>query len=95
MLGGLIQDDVNESTRRVPYLSAIPVLGNLFKSKSDTRSRTNLLVFLRPTVIRSRQEARDVTDDKFDGVWEVEINSRDAAYDGLFNGERPTDTKDG
>ena len=91
VLGGLIQDDISESERRVPYLSAIPILGNLFKSKSDTRSRTNLLVFLRPTIIRSREEARDVTDDKFDGIWEVEINSRDEAYDGLFDGERPNE----
>ena len=86
MLGGLIQDDINESESRVPLLGSIPLLGNLFKSRSNTSSKTNLLVFLRPTVIRTKEDAAGVTADKYNAVWEVEINSAGDALDGLFEG---------
>ncbi|MEM7001627.1 MAG: type II secretion system secretin GspD [Pseudomonadota bacterium] len=90
VLGGLIQDDVNDSESKVPVLGDIPVLGNLFKSRSKTKAKTNLLVFLRPTVIRDQEEASAVTADKFGSVWEVEIESTNhEPLDALFSGERP------
>jgi general secretion pathway protein D len=89
VLGGLIQDDLNESESRVPGLGRIPVLGNLFKSRSKTKSKTNLLVFLRPTVIRSKEEARTATEEKYSDVWEVEINSVGSNLDSLVEGKRP------
>ena len=89
MLGGLIQDDVNESNSKVPLLGDIPVLGNLFKSRSKTKAKTNLLVFLRPTVIRNEEQAKKVTSEKYGEIWEVDIQSSDQALDGLFSGERP------
>jgi general secretion pathway protein D len=89
ILGGLIQDDINDSESRVPLLGSIPVLGNLFKSRSKTASKTNLLVFLRPTVIRNKEDAVTATHDKYNSVWEVEINSIDRTFDGLFEGTRP------
>ncbi len=91
VLGGLIQDDVNESNSKVPLLGDIPVLGNLFKARSKTKAKTNLLVFLRPTVIRSEKEASRVTKDKYNAVWEVEIESTNhEQLDSMFDGERPT-----
>lgn len=93
ILGGLIQDDINDSESRVPLLGSIPVLGNLFKSKSKTKSKTNLLVFLRPTVIRNKEDALSATHDKYSSVWEVEINSVDRTLDGLFEGTRPEDNE--
>ncbi|MEE4283223.1 MAG: type II secretion system secretin GspD [Pseudomonadales bacterium] len=89
VLGGLIQDDITESESRVPVLGSIPVLGNLFRSRGKTNAKTNLLVFLRPTIIRSKEEAISVTQDKYKSVWEVEINSVDRTLDGLFDGRRP------
>ncbi|NKB97504.1 MAG: type II secretion system protein GspD [Pseudomonadales bacterium] len=90
VLGGLIQDDITDSESKVPFLGDIPVLGNLFKSRSKTNAKTNLLVFLRPTVIRSREEAGKVTKEKYDQIWEVEINSTNhEQLDALFSGERP------
>ncbi len=86
VLGGLIQDDLNDGVSKVPLLGDIPVLGNLFKSRSKTMAKTNLLVFLRPTVIRSKEDAAGVTQEKFNSVWEVEINSSDYAPDQLFEG---------
>ena len=89
VLGGLIQDDVNESNSKVPLLGDIPVLGNLFKSRSKTKAKTNLLVFLRPTVIRNEEQAKAVTSEKYGEIWEVDIQSTSHDFDGLFSGERP------
>lgn len=52
VLGGLIQDDVTQTVSKVPLLGDIPLLGRLFRSNKDTRIKRNLMVFLRPTVIR-------------------------------------------
>jgi general secretion pathway protein D len=53
VLGGLLADTTRESTRTVPYLGRIPVIGNLFRRDDDRRSKTNLLVFLTPHIIGS------------------------------------------
>ncbi|MDP3977695.1 MAG: type II secretion system secretin GspD [Pseudomonas sp.] len=52
VLGGLIQDDVTQTDSKVPLLGDIPLIGRLFRSTKDTRIKRNLMVFLRPTVIR-------------------------------------------
>ena len=52
VLGGLIQDDVTQADSKVPLLGDIPLLGRLFRSTKETRVKRNLMVFLRPTVIR-------------------------------------------
>jgi general secretion pathway protein D len=54
VLGGLIEDRVTETVKKVPLLGDIPVLGILFRSKGVSRGKQNLMVFLRPTVL-SRQ----------------------------------------
>ncbi len=88
VLGGLIQDDINDTVRKVPLLGDIPVLGHLFRSTNKSRTKRNLLVFLRPTVIRDKQEADQATSRKYDDVWEVEIRSGgdDLAPEELFRG---------
>jgi general secretion pathway protein D len=52
VLGGLLQDDTNSSQEMVPGLGDMPFFGNLFKSESRRRNKTNLMVFLRPVVVR-------------------------------------------
>ena len=52
VLGGLIQDDLLRSDSRVPLLGDIPGVGRLFRSSRETRVKRNLMVFLRPTVVR-------------------------------------------
>ena len=89
VLGGLIQDDQNESESKVPLLGDIPGLGVLFRSRSKTNAKTNLLVFLRPTVLRSKEDAEKVTEERYESVWEVEINSAPTDLDGMFRGEHP------
>jgi general secretion pathway protein D len=52
VLGGLLQDDTNDNQEKVPGLGNMPFFGNLFKSESRRRNKTNLMVFLRPVVVR-------------------------------------------
>ncbi|WP_367154447.1 type II secretion system secretin GspD [Methylomonas sp. HYX-M1] len=65
VLGGLIKDDVNEVVDKVPLLGDIPVLGYLFQSTTTKVKKTNLMVFLRPQIIRASHEALGVTQDKY------------------------------
>ena len=71
VLGGLIQDDVTETNRKVPLLGSIPILGNLFKSRTTARVKTNLLVFIRPTIISDSEQATILTNKKYSGIWEL------------------------
>jgi general secretion pathway protein D len=76
VLGGLIQDDISESQRKVPLLGDMPLVGKLFQSNRQERTKRNLIVFLRPTVIRTFDEAQAATERKYSGIWETEIRSR-------------------
>ena len=61
VLGGLLQDDEEIDLAKVPILGDIPVLGKVFQSKGKSRVKTNLMVFLRPTIIRTASDARPLT----------------------------------
>ena len=90
VLGGLIQDDINISNNRVPFVGDIPLFGNLFKARGKQQVKTNLLVFLRPTVLRTQDDAEDLSASKYDSIWEVEIESTNhQSFDDLFKGIRP------
>ncbi len=64
VLGGLVQDDEQINVSKVPVLGDIPIAGKLFQSKGKTRNKTNLMVFLRPTIIRTAADARPLTQDR-------------------------------
>ena len=90
VLGGLIQDDINISNNRVPFVGDIPLFGNLFKARGKQQVKTNLLVFLRPTVLRTQDDAEDLSAAKYNSIWEVEIESTNhQSFDDLFKGIRP------
>jgi general secretion pathway protein D len=72
VLGGLMQDTVTESEDRVPVLGAIPLLGNLFKSRSGSRQKSNLLVFLRPRILRDQTATQQVSTKRYDEIREEE-----------------------
>ena len=57
-IGGLLNDDERRTIEKIPFLGDLPLLGNLFKSKSRTRSKTNLVVFIRPTVLRNNADGQ-------------------------------------
>jgi general secretion pathway protein D len=62
-LGGLIQDSVTLGNNGLPILSNLPLIGDIFSTKSNTRNRTELLVLLSPHVVHNASEAREVTDE--------------------------------
>jgi len=74
VLGGLIRDDVREVVSKVPILGDIPLLGWLFRSKSVNQVKSNLMVFLRPTIVNDGGVARDLTREKFNGIWEFSVS---------------------
>jgi general secretion pathway protein D len=65
VLGGLIQDDQQSSLDKVPLLGDIPWIGALFKYESRNRKRTNLMVFLRPVVLKDDKAAASLTADRY------------------------------
>lgn len=66
VLGGLLQDEYSNNQEKVPLLGDIPVLGNLFKTESRGRKKTNLMVFLRPVVIRDAAATEQLSLDRYD-----------------------------
>jgi general secretion pathway protein D len=65
-LGGLMEDNSNESEQAVPILGSIPILGALFRYRKTTNTKTNLMVFLRPIILRSPQDAYRLTTDRYE-----------------------------
>lgn len=76
VLGGLIKDDVLTSNSRVPVLGSIPVLGHLFRSQSSKKVKTNLLIFIRPTIIRDDRVLTGATAEKYQAIREQQIQTR-------------------
>jgi general secretion pathway protein D len=74
VLGGLIQDDLQDTEKRVPLLGDIPWLGKLFRNTEQRQTKRSLLVFLRPTVLRTAEEVDVATSRKYEKVWEVKID---------------------
>ncbi|MEM7570464.1 MAG: type II secretion system secretin GspD [Pseudomonadota bacterium] len=67
-LGGLLEESERRSMERIPFLSSIPLLGVLFKSRARTRARTNLMIFIRPTVVTSKEDAEALSGRRMDQV---------------------------
>ncbi len=86
VMGGLMQDEINKLTDEIPLLGRIPLLGNIFQNRNDTTTKTELVIFLRPTVIKDASingdysEFRDNLPDqdffKFDAAGKKEISSK-------------------
>ena len=68
VLGGLIEDTVSDSIEKVPGLGNLPLLGYLFRYQSKRRTKTNLMVFLRPNIIRNDQQSIALTSDRYDYI---------------------------
>ncbi len=75
VLGGLIQDSVNGGVSKVPVLGNIPVLGGLFRYNNHSRTKTNLMVFLRPTILRDSRSADAVTGERYDYIRGEQIHA--------------------
>ncbi len=76
VLGGLISDDLQEGTERVPGLGSIPLLGELFTYRADTRVKRNLMVFIRPRVLDDPELMESITAAKYADVRERQLEQR-------------------
>jgi general secretion pathway protein D len=77
VLGGLIDDDVQESVQKVPLLGDIPILGHLFKSSKSTTRKRNLMVFLRATIIRDGALMNEISKKKYNYIRAKEIEKQE------------------
>jgi len=66
VIGGLIQDDKAETIQKIPLLGDIPLLGVLFRRKGESIERRNLLIFITPTIVRTREEIAEMVEEKKD-----------------------------
>jgi general secretion pathway protein D len=78
VLGGLIEDKYNDGSNGVPFLKDIPIIGALFRSDSKTRTKTNLLVFMRPYILRDKDQAADITTNRLNLVQQTETAFKQA-----------------
>ncbi len=67
-LGGLLDDNERRTIERIPLLSDIPAIGELFKSRARTRAKTNLMVFIRPTILRSAEDAQRLAERRYNYI---------------------------
>jgi general secretion pathway protein D len=68
VIGGLIQDTVNDGVQKVPVLGDLPLLGGLFRYKTRSHNKTNLMIFLRPTLVRDSRSADAFTGERYDYI---------------------------
>jgi len=79
VLGGLITDDVMEVEDRVPGLGDVPVLGYLFKTRSNRKVKRNLMVFIRPRILRDRDLSNAISAGKYEFMRASQMDMRDRA----------------
>ncbi len=76
VLGGLIEDRFTDNTSKVPLLGDLPYVGALFRSESRTKKRTNLMVFLRPIVMRDGETAERISTDRYENIRAFQQNNQ-------------------
>jgi len=89
VLGGLIEDAIRESDQRVPVLGRIPGIGALFRSRKTDKVKTNLMVFIRPTILRDSVQTSRETNAKYQMIRDVQQGLTKDAVPLMRNEERP------
>jgi general secretion pathway protein D len=90
VLGGLIEDTLRESEQRVPVLGRIPILGNLFRSRKTDKVKTNLLVFIRPKIMRDARAMSLETNAKYNLIRDVLEGGQERGVALMPGADRPT-----
>jgi general secretion pathway protein D len=83
VLGGLLQDDFGNSQERVPGLGDVPLFGNLFRADSRSRKKTNLMVFLRPVVVRDGAATESLSLSRYEQMRSVQMDVQPTAGTGM------------
>jgi len=90
VLGGLIEDRLIESEDRVPLLGRIPLIGNLFRVRNTQKTKTNLMVFIRPRVVRTAEQAAIETNAKYNYLRNLQQDGQDGKVKLMPGETRPT-----
>ncbi|PHR84390.1 MAG: type II secretion system protein GspD [Colwellia sp.] len=89
VLGGLIDEDVQESVQKVPLLGDIPFIGHLFKSTSNSTRKRNLMVFLRATIIRDANLMNEISESKYNYIRADQIRKQEEGLSLMSNKKLP------
>lgn len=89
VLGGLIKDDVQQTVQKVPFLGDIPFIGRLFRNNTTTKNKTNLMIFLRPIIVREGRQLIGATGEKYRYIRDEQLNTRDRGTDFLNKRDLP------
>lgn len=90
VLGGLISDELRESKSQVPFLGSIPILGELFKTRSVDKVKTNLMVFIRPRILRDGVDAAIETNAKYNYIREQQLQRNNGKVPLMIGERQPT-----
>jgi general secretion pathway protein D len=90
VLGGLIEDRLTESESRVPVLGKIPVIGALFRVRNTQKTKTNLMVFIRPRVLRTAEQAAIETNAKYNYLRDLQLGRNDGKVKMIPGAVQPT-----
>ena len=83
VLGGLIEENINETETKVPLLGDIPLLGRLFQSNSTSKDKQNLMVFLRPSILRDQSDAAYITNEKYNYLRSLQQRVNEDGFNAL------------
>ena len=89
VLGGLIDEDVQESVQKVPILGDIPFIGHLFKSTTNTTRKRNLMVFLRATIVRDSALMKEISESKYNYIRADQIRKHEEGLSLMSNENMP------
>jgi len=90
VLGGLIEDRLTESESRVPLLGKIPVIGALFRVRNTQKTKTNLMVFIKPRILRTAEQATIETNAKYNYLRNIQLERNDGKVRMMPGSKQPT-----
>ncbi|MGL6123048.1 MAG: type II secretion system secretin GspD [Shewanella sp.] len=89
VLGGLINEEVQESIQKVPFLGDIPILGHLFKSSSSKKTKKNLMIFIKPTIIRDGITMEGIAGRKYNYFRALQLEQQERGVNLMPNTQVP------
>lgn len=89
VLGGLVQDNMQENNQSVPFLGDLPIIGALFRSSRVQKVKTNLMVFLRPVIMRDSRQGSVLTNSKYNYIRDLQLQSRETSSSLIPNETTP------
>jgi general secretion pathway protein D len=90
VLGGLIEDRLTESENKVPLLGSIPIIGELFRVRSTQKTKSNLMVFIRPRVMRTPEQAAFETNAKYQYMRNLQLGRNDGKVSLMPGAQQPS-----